>query len=113
MHYKNVPNVPFDDDELEWVKKANQTVTPDDVIQLAKDLIAFIEENKESQDKTQDTDDLEVADVGQPMMSNESTQDENTDENQDFEKQMCFQKRNATLLQALTVRGPSLLLYAA
>ena len=27
MHYKNVPNVPFDDDELEWVEKANKTKT--------------------------------------------------------------------------------------
>ena len=85
LHYKHHTDVPFSNDEMVWVKKANQTVTPDDVIQLAKDLIAFIEENKESQDKTQDTDDLEVADNGQPMMSNDNGQEENTDESQEIE----------------------------
>ena len=85
LHYKHHTDVPFSDNEVVWVKKANQTVTPDDVIQLAKDLIAFIEENKESQDKTQDTDDLEVADNGQPMMSNDNGQEENTDESQEIE----------------------------
>ena len=40
MHYKNVPNVPFDNDELEWVKKANETKTSDDVLNLACNFIA-------------------------------------------------------------------------
>jgi len=35
MHYKNVPNVPFDKDELPWVKKANETKTSNDVLKLA------------------------------------------------------------------------------
>ena len=35
MHYKNVPNVPFDKNELPWVKKANETKTSNDVLKLA------------------------------------------------------------------------------
>ncbi len=46
MHYKNVPNVPFDDDELVWVKKSNQTKTPDDVINLAVELQEFMKESE-------------------------------------------------------------------
>ena len=37
-HYKHVPNVPFEDIELEWVEKANQTKTVDDVVNLAVEL---------------------------------------------------------------------------
>jgi len=84
LHYKHHTDVPFSDKEMVWVKKANETITPEDVIQLAKDLVAFIEENKESQGKTQDTDDLEVADNGQPSMDNNSSQEENSEENQEF-----------------------------
>ena len=65
LHYKHHTDVPFSDDEMVWVKKANETVTSDDVIKLAKELIKFIEENKESQDKDTDTDDLEMVDMGQ------------------------------------------------
>ena len=44
MHYKNVPNVPFDDDELEWVKKANQTKTSDDVVNLAVEMQGYMKD---------------------------------------------------------------------
>ena len=46
MHYKNVPDVPFDDDELVWVKKSNQTKTSDDVINLAVELQEFMKESE-------------------------------------------------------------------
>ncbi len=59
MHYKNVPDVPFDKDELSWVKKANQTKTPDDVIQLAYDLQKWMK----SQDKNQESDPLFELDI--------------------------------------------------
>ena len=84
LHYKHHTDVPFSDDEMVWVKKANETVTSDDVINLAKELIKFIEENKDSQDKTQDTDDLVMPDMGQPSMGNDSGQDENDVADQEF-----------------------------
>ncbi len=59
MHYKNVPDVSFDKDELPWVKKANQTKTPDDVIQLAYDLQKWMK----SQDKNQESDPLFELDI--------------------------------------------------
>jgi hypothetical protein len=37
LHYKHFPNIYFSDNEMVWVKKANQTVTPDDVLELAKE----------------------------------------------------------------------------
>ena len=80
LHYKHHTDVPFSDDEMVWVKKANETVTSDDVIELAKELIKFIEENKDSQGKDTDTDDLEMVDMGQPSMSNDSGQDKNSEE---------------------------------
>ena len=84
LHYKHHTDVPFSDDEMVWVKKANETVTSDDVINLAKELIKFIEENKDSQDKTQDADDLVMPDMGQPSMGNDSGQDENDVADQKF-----------------------------
>ena len=85
LHYKHHIDIPFSDDEMVWVKKANETVTSDDVIELAKELIKFIEENKDSQGKPQDSDDLEVADMGKQSMSNDSGQEENSAENQEVE----------------------------
>ena len=79
LHYKHHTDVPFSDDEMVWVKKANETVTSDDVIELAKELIKFIEENKDSQDKDTDTDDLEMVDMGQSSMSNDSGQEEKSE----------------------------------
>ena len=57
MHYKNVPNVPFDDDELEWVEKANKTKTPEDVINLAVELQEFM---KNSDKETETPEEFEV-----------------------------------------------------
>ena len=54
MHYKNVPDVPFDNDELEWVDKANQTKTSDDVLNLAIEL----QEWMKAQHKDIDSDDM-------------------------------------------------------
>ena len=50
MHYKNVPNVPFLDKEQEWVKKANETKTPDDVVNLAEKLQAWMKAQPEQQE---------------------------------------------------------------
>ena len=59
MHYKNVPNVPFDDDELDWVEKANQTKTPDDVLNLAIELQDWMY----GQNKDVDSDSLFESDI--------------------------------------------------
>ena len=57
MHYKNVPNVPFDDDELEWVEKANKTKTPEDVVNLAVELQEFM---KNSDKETETPEEFQV-----------------------------------------------------
>ena len=85
LHYKHHSDVTFSDEEMVWVKKANQTITPDDVIDLAKELIDFIEENPESQGKTPNTDDLMVPDMDGTPMSDNSDQDEDSVENQEYE----------------------------
>ena len=85
LHYKHHSDVTFSDEEMVWVKKANQTITPDDVIDLAKELIDFIEENPESQGKTPNTDDLMVLDMDGTPMSDNSDQDEDSVENQEYE----------------------------
>ena len=79
LHYKHHVDVPFSDDEMVWVKKANETVTSDDVIELAKELIKFIEENKDSQDKDTNTDDMMDAGEGNSSMGNENTQEEKSE----------------------------------
>ena len=68
-----------------WVEKSNKTITSDDVIDLAKELVAFIKDNPESQGKTPDIEGLEVADMGQPSMGDNSDQDEDSVENQEYE----------------------------
>ena len=85
LHYKHHTDVPFADNEMVWVEKSNKTITPDDVIDLAKELVAFIKDNPESQGKTPDDKGLEVADMGQPSMGDNSDQDEDSVENQEYE----------------------------
>ena len=75
MHYKNVPNVPFDDNELEWVEKANQTKTPDDVLNLAVEL----QEWMYNQQKDTESDEMFKMDI---QMGDES-EDESEDEKEE------------------------------
>ena len=49
LHYKHFDNVSFSDAEMVWVEKSNQTITPDDVLELAKELYDYIQSNPESQ----------------------------------------------------------------
>ena len=76
--YKNMVSF-FAEEEKIWVQKANQTVTPDDVIDLAKELFAFMQENPETQDKTGNTDDSEGTD-GQMMETPTSGGQEESDD---------------------------------
>ena len=73
MHYKNVPNVPFSNDELEWVDKANQTKTSDDVLNLAIELQEWMKVNQ----KDTESDSIFESDLMIP--------DENASENSDGE----------------------------
>ena len=73
MHYKHVPNIPFEDNELEWVEKANQTKTVDDVINLAIELQEWM--YSQEKDKTD-----EMFDIDLPFNKNENDDIENQDE---------------------------------
>jgi len=90
MHYKNVPNVPFDNDELEWVDKANQTKTSDDVLNLAIELQEWMKANQ----KDIDSDSLFESDITIPDMDksedesdggNSESDDSNSSEDGDQE----------------------------
>ena len=78
LHYKHHSDIPFSDDEMVWVKKANQTITSDDVIELAKELVEYIKENPDSQGQKSD-DDLVMDSMGQPSMNNDGGQEESDD----------------------------------
>ena len=54
LHFKHHIDVPFSDKEKVWVQKANQTKTPQDVIDLAKELYEYVSENEESQGENQE-----------------------------------------------------------
>ena len=53
LHFKHHVDVPFSEEEKVWVQKANQTKTPDEVLDLAKELYEYIAENEESQGEQQ------------------------------------------------------------
>ena len=75
MHYKNVPNVPFNDDELEWVQKANETKTSDDVLNLAIELQEWMYANQ----KETESDDMFKLDIAMPDEKSEDTDGENSE----------------------------------
>jgi len=77
MHYKNVPNVPFDDNELEWVEKANQTKTPDDVLNLAVEL----QEWMYNQEKETESDEMFKMDLPFDMKESEDEPEDEKEEN--------------------------------
>ena len=56
IHFKGMDNVPFSDVEKEWVKKVDNVKTEDDVLNLAKELAKYIEENEESQEQNSEDD---------------------------------------------------------
>ena len=53
LHFKHHVDVPFSEEEKVWVQKANQTKTPDEVLDLAKELYEYIAENEDSQGEEQ------------------------------------------------------------
>ena len=85
LHYKHNVAVPFSDKEKVWVEKANQTKTPQDVLELAKELYEYISENEESQGENQEEDSQSMmnSEGGSPetieMPSSDSSQEENSE----------------------------------
>ena len=67
LHYKNNVGVPFSEDELVWVEKAGKTVTPDDVLNLAEELIAWMKENPESMGDPDESGDTSGESMGDPI----------------------------------------------
>ena len=76
MHYKHVPDVPFEDNELEWVDKANKTKTVDDVLNLAVELQAWMKENQKDITDEMFNIDLESS----PINDGENDGDDKSDE---------------------------------
>ena len=86
LHYKHFTDVPFSDEEMVWVKKSNQTITSDDVLELAKELYDYIANNPESQSQDgaeSDLEDLRDMMMGQPMQSGQEENSDDSDENMD------------------------------
>ena len=77
MHYKNVPNVPFDDNELEWVEKANKTKTVDDVLNLAVELQEWMYNQK----KETESDEMFKMDLPFDMKESEDEPEDEKEEN--------------------------------
>lgn len=71
-------NVPFSDNERPWVDKINACRSFTEVLSLAKELMAFVEQNEESQGKTK-------SGQGQPsdMQAEQDDQDGSSDSMQD------------------------------
>jgi len=80
LHYKHFKNVPFSDAEMVWVEKANQTVAPDDVLELAKELYNYIQDNTESQGEEPAESDLNDHIDAMMMPSDQSGQEEKSDD---------------------------------
>ena len=67
LHYKNNVGVPFSEDELVWVEKAGKTETPDEVLDLAEELIAWMKENPESMGEPDESGDTSGESMGDPI----------------------------------------------
>ena len=51
LYFKGNPNIPFADEELVWVKRAGQTTTFQDVVDLAIELYEFCSEKQEDKEE--------------------------------------------------------------
>ena len=51
LYFKGNPNIPFADEELVWVKRAEQTTTFQDVVDLAKELYDFCASKQEDKEE--------------------------------------------------------------
>ena len=84
LHYKHHKDISFSDAEMVWVEKANQTVTPNDVLELAKELYNYIQDNPQSQAQEPAESSLEDhidAAMASPSQSNQEENSDNSEEN--------------------------------
>ena len=79
LHYKHFANVSFSEAEMVWVEKSNQTNTPDDVLELAKELYGYIQDNTESQGEEPAESDLDGHIDAMMAPSDPLGQEENSD----------------------------------
>ena len=83
LHYKHYSDVKFSDEEMVWVEKSNQTVTPDDVLELAKELYEYIQNNPQSQAQNPAESGLEDHIDAMMAPSGQSNQEENSDDSEE------------------------------
>ena len=93
LHYKHHSDIPFSIDENVWVQKANQTVTPDDVLNLAKEIIDFVGNNPESQSKSPSQDDIEGA---KDMVEDDTNSQDDENQSDDFDTSNSPSAENET-----------------
>ena len=67
LHFKNHTDVPFAANETVWVDKAGKTETPDEVLDLAEELIAWMAENPESMGNPDESGDADSEAMGNPV----------------------------------------------
>ena len=51
LYFKGNPNIPFADEELVWVNRAEKTKSFQDVVELAKELYAYCEQKQEEKEQ--------------------------------------------------------------
>ena len=67
LHFKNNVDIPFAANETVWVDKAGKTETPDEVLDLAEELIAWMSENPESMGDPDESGDTSGDSMGNPI----------------------------------------------
>ena len=100
MHYKNVPDVPFDNDELEWVDKANQTKTSDDVLNLAIELQEWMKANQ----KDIDSDSLFESDITIPDMDKSEDEDGEQDSDDSDSSKMVTKIQKILMVMSIQIQ---------
>ena len=73
LHFKNHNDVPFAENETVWVDRAAKTETPDDVLNLAEELIAWMKDNPESMGNPDESGEASSESMGDPMMDGSGT----------------------------------------
>ena len=67
LHFKNNVDIPFAANETVWVDKAGKTETPNEVLDLAEELIAWMSENPESLGEPDESGDTSGDSMGDPI----------------------------------------------
>jgi len=73
LHFKNHVDVPFAENETTWVDRAAKTETPNDVLDLAEELIAWMKDNPESMGNPDESGEASDESMGKSMMDGSGT----------------------------------------